>query len=648
MADRIGKAFGWCFGAALAAGSVRAQESALGLGLDEVPFEAVELQDGFWKERARQIAQHALPGLFDAAAERGLVRNFELVAGGGEGEHSGDPRDDALLYELLEAAAYSLASFPDAALAARVDAIVAKIAAAQREDGYVGTYLALAGEGKPYHDPAEGRELFCAARLIEAGIALAQVAQKPELLAVARRAADGIVANFDAQPKGGRPREISPPGFPEIEYALVRLSRHTKEHRYEACAEALVDARGRRLQRKLYGEYALDQLPLLETKAASGHAARAMNLYAGVAELARRTAYDDLYTNALTLFDDASRHKTSLVGGVGLASRRDAFALADEMPLDDAGSELEACCGFARWSEELFLLTGHGVHASAMERALANAVLASPAFDGPAFLARAPLASDGSVERLPGLQSGFAATEVCRALLSMPGRIYARDAKGLYVSTYAPSRTTVPAGDGEMRVSIETRFPWDGHVAIRFDGEWARKLALHVLIPAWCTEGVTLGVNEPIRTITVDHGHDPGTFLVFEREWQPGDAFLLELPLVAKRVHAAPEVESLRGRVALRRGPFVYAFEACDHEGELENLFLPPDAALTTEWRSDVAGGVEVIHAEGRALRRGPKGVLPEPVQLTAVPYYAFGRRERGSMRVWIPESAKLCTPPPR
>jgi len=70
---------------------------------------------------------------------------------------------------------------------------------------------------------------------------------------------------------------------------------------------------------------------------------------------------------------------------------------------------------------------------------------------------------------------------------------------------------------------------------------------------------------------------------------------------------------------------------------------LPPGNELTTEHRKDLLGGVTVIH--GKALARTPAGGT-DPVEFTAVPYYAWDHRQAGQMEVWIPEDPSLAQAP--
>ena len=95
-----------------------------------------------------------------------------------------------------------------------------------------------------------------------------------------------------------------------------------------------------------------------------------------------------------------------------------------------------------------------------------------------------------------------------------------------------------------------------------------------------------------------------------------------------------PRVDAIRGTAAFERGPFVYAVESADLDAaaELEALRIRPDEQPTTQARDDIADGVVglVIRAEA------PNGA---EVAAPAIPYFAWGNRDDGAMRVWIPEA---------
>ena len=98
------------------------------------------------------------------------------------------------------------------------------------------------------------------------------------------------------------------------------------------------------------------------------------------------------------------------------------------------------------------------------------------------------------------------------------------------------------------------------------------------------------------------------------------------------------------GCVGLMRGPIVYCIEGVDNGPQLQALILPRDSQITERWETEgVLAGTVTLSMDG--LREEDSEELystaaPErkPVTLKAVPYYIWGNRGTGQMRVWIRE----------
>jgi len=88
-------------------------------------------------------------------------------------------------------------------------------------------------------------------------------------------------------------------------------------------------------------------------------------------------------------------------------------------------------------------------------------------------------------------------------------------------------------------------------------------------------------------------------------------------------------VDELRGKVALERGPIVYALESADNAAPVLDLKLDDASQLISEYQPQLLGGLATI----RGAARGASG---EEIPFTAIPYYAWGHREAGSMCVWL------------
>ena len=200
-------------------------------------------------------------------------------------------------------------------------------------------------------------------------------------------------------------------------------------------------------------------------------------------------------------------------------------------------------------------------------------------------------------------------------------------------------------GDGEATVRVETDYPWDGRVRVRVEdspGTWG----LTVRVPHWAASA-TVTVNGDSVTDRPLEG-----WLTVTRAWAPGDELVLDLPLEPRFTRADSRVDADRASVALERGPVVYCFEAVDNPGHrLDDVIVDPAGAVeavTTD--PALPSDVVTLAAQGHVRPRPADGwwpyadaSAPEPdagdaVTLTAVPYYVWGNRAEGAMRIWTPE----------
>lgn len=110
----------------------------------------------------------------------------------------------------------------------------------------------------------------------------------------------------------------------------------------------------------------------------------------------------------------------------------------------------------------------------------------------------------------------------------------------------------------------------------------------------------------------------------------------------------APRHSANAGRVALQRGPLVYCLEQADNGANLPAICLPREASLQATYEPELLGGVVTITGEARRQTAAgwegalyqplPADAAMEPVQIKAIPYYAWANRGRGEMLVWLRE----------
>jgi hypothetical protein len=601
---------------------------------------------GAWQDRN---AAATLPHCIRQLEAGGALDNVRRVLGRSDREFSGLWFADSDIYKTLEAVAWELGRPAGAGredLVGLLEDTAALLAAAQDEDGYLNSYFQLGHRDQQWREPRWSHELYCAGHLIQAAVAAARVGVGEQLVLVARRFADLIVERF--RPGG----EDAVCGHPEIETALVELYRVTGHRPYLDTAQRFVALRGHGLlgTDRMGRRYYQDHVPVLDAGEVTGHAVRQLYLLAGVVDVAVEAGDAALLAAAERLWESAFNTRTYLTGAHGSRHRDEAFGDPYELPPDRAYAETCAAIASFQWNWRMLLATGGHRYADEMERVLHNAIAGATALDGTRFFYSNPLqlraGHDGSNEdapsrRLPWYSCPCCPPNLARLMASLQSYLATSDGTGLQVHLYASA--TLRSADAE--VSIDTGYPWTGRVAVTVRHAPAGPWTLALRIPGWCTD-FTLEIAGDV----LDAGAEDG-YLRLTRHWSPGTTLVLDLRMPARVLTAHPHVDAVRGCVALARGPLVYCLEQAD---------LPPGTALE-DVRLDAATAVRVVRRDPsspipvaltaratvtstppalyRDLRPPADGGGPE-VALTAVPYFLWGNRAPGPMRVWIPTSS--------
>jgi DUF1680 family protein len=203
---------------------------------------------------------------------------------------------------------------------------------------------------------------------------------------------------------------------------------------------------------------------------------------------------------------------------------------------------------------------------------------------------------------------------------------------------------TADVAGGAARLAVSTDYPWQGSVRVQVEDAPGQPWTLALRVPGWA-DGATVTVNGQ----AAEGGPVDGWWRT-ERTWEAGDDVVLQLPLEPRLTAADPRLDAARGCVAVERGPLVYCLEGVDHEGHrLDDVRLELAEPLEAVAEKGALGPVVLVRASGTAVGRPstdwwPYGAVTqveatpeEAVPLTAVPYFAWGNRGEGAMRIWVP-----------
>ncbi|SNS73988.1 hypothetical protein SAMN05421812_101615 [Asanoa hainanensis] len=593
----------------------------------------VRVTDDFWAPRLRRNREVTIPAQHEQCETTGALRNFARAAGSVGGDFSGRYYSDSDVYKWIEAASWSLATDPSAELGDRLDAVIKLVSGAQDADGYLNTYFSVDRVGERWTDLVVRHEMYCIGHLVAAAVAHVRATGETTLLDVALRACTHIASRF-------APGEVPGTcGHPGLEMALVELYRTTGDERWLTLATWQLDSRGAGV---LDGsEYLIDHEPVRTQSRVTGHAVRALYLYAGMADVVLETGDAELRGALQRLWADLSGGKTAVTGGVGARWDGEAFGDAYELP-DRAYNETCAAIAHIFLAWRLLLLTGEPEYRDAVETALHNGVLPGLSQSGTEFFYQNPLADAGRHRREPWFSCACCPPNIARLLASLPGYLYTTSDEGLWVQLYIGNQADLRLADGTpVRVDVATGLPWRGTVGVTVSPPAPTEFTLFLPVPGWAGGDVTVRVNG------VDAAVEAGSRQVaLRRTWTAGDSVELGFGTEVRALVAHPRVAATHHRVALARGPLVYCVEQADHETPVAGLRLRGTEEWAAEHRADLLGGVTTLTATGSAvavddgpLYRTYSG-SPEPtssVPVTAIPYYAWANRAPGEMRVFIP-----------
>jgi len=631
----------------------------------------VRWTDGFWAKRFDLCQDHTIPSTWDAMnnpINSAVFSNFYVAAGLKEGKHLGVNWGDGDCYKWMESMSHVYSVTRDPKILEKLDELIAVIAQAQDEDGYLCTQIQLNPEKERWLR-RNHHELYNIGHLFTSASVHYEVTEKKNFLDVAVKLADYLYSVFVS-----RPAELAHAGWnPSQMMGLVDLYRVTKDERYLELAGIFVDMRGSgdepvltvrqdHFLREDRGDQNQDHVPLREETDAVGHAVTAMYLYCGAADVYAETGDTTLLKALERIWGNVIDNKMYITGAVGAYHQgvsirydkvHEAFGRPYELPNTSAYNETCANIGNAMFSWRLFNITGETKYAEIMERVMYNSGLSPVSIDGERFFYTNPLRfygqehsllSNDEYERWHTYKCYCCPTQVARSTAWMKNWAYSFSESGVWVNLYSGSIVDKTLEDGStLKLEMETDYPWEGTVLLKVVEAPAAPYAIHLRIPEWAS-GTTVKVNgEPY-----EGGIIPGSYLALKRSWSMGDMVEIEFPMEVRLVRSHPRVVENRNHVAVMRGPVVYCFEGADlPEGvKVSEIHFPTDMQIEANYSADTLGGATILEMEAcrvidqtqpEALYSSYIPPTVEEVNIRMIPYYAWANRGVDEMAVWIP-----------
>jgi hypothetical protein len=491
--------------------------------------------------------------------------------------------------------------------------------------------------------------------MLQGAIAYYRATGDPTLLNAGIRFVDNfLIPNYG--PAANQNAIVS--GHPEIEMALIELSRTTGDRKYVDLAGYILHGDERVPLRPQQIVYMYCGIPFTSRTKLEGHAVRAMYACCGATDFYLETGDQAYWKTLNVLWNDLTAHQLYVNGGVGARAAGEAFGDPYELPNAQAYGESCAAIGNMMWNWRMLAASGDAKFTDVIERALYNGINSGMSLDGKTYCYRNPLAFDPAGESrdrhlVEGkIRNAWYDTTCCppnleRTLASLSGYFYSTNSDGLYVHLYDNSEMDWHLHDGTgLKVQQKTTYPWSGDVKITVSPVVPREFVVYVRIPGWSTKS-TVKVNGKEFA-----GAKPGEYLAIRRRWAENDTIDLSFDMTTHLLKANPAVTEDRGRVAFQRGPIVFCMEHLDQpdHGAGMNLAVytvPLGGATVARFEPDLLDGVIVLTHPATISKSATDMELyfpastpkaPEsPTTVKLIPYYAWANRESASMQVWIP-----------
>ncbi len=594
----------------------------------------VKIADGFWKERQKINSTATVSAVYDRFDETGRIKGFECNWKSEELDGRAPHRFwDSDVAKWIEGAAYILMHEDRPELEAKIDSIVDAIERNMTVDGYYNMHYIQFGYAQRFTN-RDGHELYCAGHHFEAAVAYHTATGKDKYLRLCERFADLIYRVFITE----KSAFFETPGHPEVELALIKLYRKTKNPKHLELCKYFIDKRGdNEKDVPLFNDsqYAMDTYPIRKASTADGHSVRANYLMSGACDLAHETDDRELAAACERVFDNATTKRMFITGSQGSTYVGERYTTDYHLSNKSAYGETCAALSMAMYASRMGLLELDSKYDDVCERALLNGSLAGVSLDGSSFFYENPLElrdEDYAFDVKDFFYKPHTAPRTRQRVFNCsccpPNILRVIAGIGEYAYSYAQESDTFIVrqfissdySDGGMSVSLRTEFPKNGKISITASG--MKKLA--VRIPYYSKD---FTANLPYETLR--------GYAIFDISGTVNVE--IDLCLRPRLVFANTRLYDNIRSAAVMYGPLVYCAESVDN-GCVHNFVLDKKAPLEM---CDEIGGVPTITAHGKKLTLenelySDNEPVDTPASLKLIPFFAFANRGEAEMLTFL------------
>ena len=535
--------------------------------MNDISPRKISIFDDFWTPRQQINAERAIFHQWQMLEDSLCIDNFRIASGEKDSFREGWFFADSDAYKWLDAAARIYTLWPSETLKNLMDEFIGLLNRTQMEDGYIFTYNQVHFPNDRWNNLMIEHELYCLGHLIEAGISHFEATGENAALNIARRSADLLVRDFIVS----TPDKTS--GHEEIEIALLRLHKTTRQGQYQELARQFLERRGKaqpfaalitrqnsrvkaRIQlinkrRQAYltahpehtsfqvpqenfskkpltakirwqlsgltGKYFQMHAPIREQTVPVGHAVRFAYLKTATAMLYRQDSDQTLLPALKKTWERMITRRMYVTGGIGSLPLLEGFGNDYELDPEIAYAETCAALGSLLWNWEMALITGEAQYSDLFEWQLYNAAAVGMGLNGDTYLYNNPLANHRGVTRRAWFQVPCCPSNLSRVWASLGKHIFTYEENEIWIHQYIGCQTEINLGT-PVKINLKSSFPWNGKIRIDLDPGISTDFTIHLRIPSWA-ERYSIHLNgisyptqyhSPIPTReTAASGYDP-------------------------------------------------------------------------------------------------------------------------------------------
>lgn len=401
-------------------------------------------------------------------------------------------------------------------------------------------------------------------------------------------------------------------------------------------------------------QYAQSHLPVRDQSEAVGHAVRAMYLYSGMADVAMHNGDRALCDALKRIWNSVVKQKMYITGAIGSSEFGEAFSTPYDLPNDRAYAETCASIGLMMFANRMLEMELKGEYADIMELALFNVVLGSMNLDGKGFFYVNPLevypelcARRDSRHVLPERQKWFACSccppNAIRTVMSVGSYAYSSSEDSLNIHLFVGSDVIADIKGSCIKIKADSEYVNRGYIRYELHMDAPTEFSLNIRIPGWSRNTSVVVNGQPCDLGRVNNG-----YLQIHRCFKNNDVVELNVDMKPQVYRSRTDIRSNAGKIAVKRGPFVYCMESVDNGSNLQMLKIDPKKEMEACYSPDILGGVVTIRAKGSRRKMDPcvgddpyftgAAFAEEDVDILMIPYYAWANRGINEMRVWVEE----------